>query len=366
MIDDVPAADSMIVDSRWFRDEWVPSELPHRHQEKQQFANAIERANDGKGAEDILVSGSSGVGKTVLARTMLERLSNVCTTHVNCSPLTTSNILEYAIQEHPREAFVRPNAPVEKLLDILEQITDLPYILLLDEADGILEHELFGELWRVPKVSIIAITHNPSEWTERVEEATGEQSSLKEIPLEGYTEEELVDILEPRAKNALYPDAWTPSTLEQIGRGIAVNGRGSARFAIQSLRFAAITTHERRGDRINEADVNEAFGRARRWIRGRNVASLRLGEHVVYEIIRQADRPLRHGEICERYDAIAPGIYADRDQEPVSDRQIRTYRNTLIEYDLVTKDGSGSWGKYSAVDEGLDAPIDIPPPARSD
>lgn len=64
----------MIANPRIFADDHLPRELAHREGEVEELSLAFDPALDGQTAEDVLISGPSGVGKTVLARHTLAKL----------------------------------------------------------------------------------------------------------------------------------------------------------------------------------------------------------------------------------------------------------------------------------------------------
>lgn len=94
----------MITDPRVFQDTHLPRELMHREGEVEELSLAFDPALDGHTAGDVLISGPSGVGKTVLARYTLAKLEQyvrVPHTHIRCLGESTGDILRTALREHP-------------------------------------------------------------------------------------------------------------------------------------------------------------------------------------------------------------------------------------------------------------------------
>ncbi|MFB6076809.1 MAG: AAA family ATPase, partial [Candidatus Nanohaloarchaea archaeon] len=58
----------VVTDARVLSEEFVPRELQHRDGEVGVLTNALEPLIDGDPAEDVLVHGPSGAGKTAVAR----------------------------------------------------------------------------------------------------------------------------------------------------------------------------------------------------------------------------------------------------------------------------------------------------------
>ena len=348
----------MMIDRRYFLPDHLPRSLPHRDAEQKDFAEALRPAIEGHRADDVLLSGPSGVGKTVLARCMVNKLQHHTGAHfdrIRCVPMTDASILYKAIADHPRDTAVHRNTPKDELLETLQEIVSIPYILVLDEADDLPRLDLLADLYRVPKLSIVAICHDPEEWRSRAQQTIGERFTMTNIHLDTYDTDELLDILAPRVEHGLEEDVVTDAQLQRIAKSVD----GTARFAITALQAAAELADERNHDSIHDADVDDSFELAREKMRLEQLRSLSLGHHVVYEIIRHGSG-LTGAEIDERYEAIAGDVYTERDQEPVSERQLQNYRTKLLEYDLIDYNGSNRWRRYYAADEEIEAPINIP------
>jgi Cdc6-like AAA superfamily ATPase len=350
----------MITNPRVFNEEYVPESLPARHAERQQLSRALAPAEDGNRPNDVLLHGPSGVGKTVTARFMADKLreaAGVPYTRIGCVSASETAILYQAITGHPRDSAVHRNAPVDRLLSILRDLATDPYILILDEADTLPDRDILQLLSRVPLVSVIVICHDPEEWIARLDESERTRFPMdQQIELERYDTDELTSILQRRRKHGLLHGVVSDNQLHRIANQTA----GIARYAIQSLRAAAELAEEREHDEVLDEDVAESFARAKAAIRRQNLRSLSFGHHVVYELVRQAEE-IKAADLQEQYDAVAPQLYQDRQRDPVSDRQVRNYLEKLIEYDLVGYEGETRWRTYHVRDPSLEAPIQLPP-----
>jgi Cdc6-like AAA superfamily ATPase len=339
----------VITDRRVFDEEYRPRRLLHRDAELDQVLRLFEPAVNQRGAEDLLVSGPSGVGKTALAHHALDRLRNhadVDTAHVHALGRTEGDVLRAILEQHSGAQNPPGNRPADTLQDRLATVVERPLVVVLDEADDVPGTGALGRLTGLPTVSVVAVCHDPQEWRGRLRDADPVRwDGDHHLPLDRYTTGELADILGRRARAGLEPGVIDREQLEQIAEEVA----GVARAGVQTLRAAAEWATERGHETIREADVADADERARRRIREANLDSLPWHHQVLYALVHEAGE-IRAPDLHDRYDERAPALYEGRPQTPIGKRSRRNKLRKLVDYGLVEQEGQQQHRMYWPAD----------------
>jgi Cdc6-like AAA superfamily ATPase len=351
----------MILRPEVFDENHLPRTLMHREGEGEVIADAVRGAGAGEPADSVLISGTSGVGKTVLAKHTLcelERQRGVPWTHIRTMGATRGTVFREAIAGHPRGSEPATNTPVADLETQLRDLVDAPYVVVLDEADDLARTDIPGTLLEVDQLSIMVICHDPQEWRAAADPRV-ERALDRRLHLERFSTRELTDILRRRADHGLQSHVVSPAKLERIADEVA----GIARRGIQSLRAAAELAGERGHERIATDDVDDCFERARQAIREANLSSLTYHHQLIYGcVFRRGTMSSR--EIHDRYDEHAGALYQDVPLTPISRRDRRTKLNKLVEYDLVVRDGPDNDPQYHVRDGELEPAVELPNPAE--
>ncbi|QZA89534.1 AAA family ATPase [Salinarchaeum sp. IM2453] len=341
-----------------FDDTHLPARYPHRDAELEQCYRLLEPALHNRRADNLLLSGPSGVGKTSLARYVtrtLQERTQLHTVHVRCIGSTTGQILR-TIQRGITEERVPENQPVTTTTQQLKTTIDQPAVIILDEADELPETDVLQELQTLPQLSVIVIIHDPTHWLSQI--TTDMAHNLdgdNHIGLDRYTVDELADILEDRANRGLPPNAVTRTQLERI----ADEAAGVARRGIQALYAAAQIAAERNHTQIQSTDIDDCFPRARRQIRKSNLRSLPFHHQVLYAILHQADE-LTSRELHQRYEQLADEVYATAAVTPIGKRARRDKLRKLQSYDLVEQHGENRWRRYTVRDQTVTPTVTLP------
>lgn len=346
---------SMIQQAQYFRESHIPRDLPHRQDDLDRIVDTLRPAINGETPEDILLSGPSGVGKTVVSRKAVETLHDrtaVRTAHIRCLGRSAGAIMQEAVESHPRcrDSGVKQTTPVDEKAAALDELAE-SYLLVLDEADDVHKTELLDYLAGMEGLSYIAICHNPQEWMPSLSRAASRRL-YTHIEFEPYSVAAMTDILTQRAAHGLASDSVDTRTLEAIAERVD----GVARLGIQTLYQSALVADEQQRDVISVDNVAPGLSRAREAVRESNLRSLPIGYLLVYHLIQQAGE-ISAGELHQQYDDVADGALGeDSKSTPVSRQTRRRYLEKLRAYDLVSWHGEKKGRTYFAMDPELEVP----------
>ncbi|WP_276252515.1 Cdc6/Cdc18 family protein [Halomontanus rarus] len=336
----------MIVDGRVLREDFVPSEVVHRHDEVTHLSETLEPLLYGDRPETAFLFGPTGVGKTCIARYTLEQLReqrpDVRTAYINCwQEYTRFRVLYRVLEATGREIDVHRSTPKDELFQRLVRTDDQPVVVILDEVDQLEETEALYDLHRLHHVSLVLIANREEELFAQFDDRV--RSRLRagtRVQFDRYGTGELVAILAERASQGLEPEVVTDSQL----RAIADAAAGDARVGIGVLRSAARRATRQGLESITDEVVTAAIPDARTAIRRKTVEGLIEHQRVLYDVIDDADE-IEPGDLYEEYER--------RVDDPKTTRTLRNYLTKMIHYDLIEAVGQKRGRTYRVLESGV-------------
>ncbi|AFZ74594.1 Cdc6/Cdc18 family protein [Natronobacterium gregoryi] len=351
-----------MIQDRWVFDDEYHADIVHRDSELESLSRLLEPATRGQRAEDALIYGPSGVGKTATTRWLLRDLHHrayIQSVAIECSNQTSHSIIHEVVAKHPNSGIVHKNQSRDDLLETFDEVVDAPCIVILDEADIIPDLDVLDDLLSIELASVIAITHQQVEWLARLDDDVEPHfPANNQIEFRKYNEAELVDILDPRVERGLVGNPIQDNQLEWI----ADDCDGEARWAIKTVLAAAELAVDRGHDYFHDRDVQDGFERAKHKIRKANLQSLPVTYLRLYELVR-AIGPVSGEEMKAAYEAHKKEIFDGRGRGPVSWRRAWDYLSKMADYDLLEMPGETNSKVYQVVDKELEAPVEFDPAA---
>ena len=151
---------------------------------------------------------------------------------------------------------------------------------------------------------------------------------LRQVAFKPYGVEDLLTILEERAREALHPASWTKEMLQKIAELSA----GDARVAIQTLKNAAELAEAKRSSVIKEEHIQTGYSSARDLKQHYLLSSLTEHHRTLFEIIKQSSNEGIHsGELWQAYTQRCLEAF----RKPLAERRLQVYMTTLISLGLV-------------------------------
>jgi cell division control protein 6 len=266
--------------------EYLPERLPGREEEMAKLVRTYRALLQGGGAQNVLIVGDVGTGKTALARRFCtdfklaakERGTNVEWTLVNCRRRTTEGAALLQILTHfdprfPDRGFSNAEM-LENLRKRLERL-EAHLIVILDEVDVLLRKsgsDLIYHLTRFNEeaarspaagggpgrftVSLIMVSQVDAR--DLLDEAAKSTFGLNVLPLERYDRGEFGTIVPYRVELAFNKGAY-PSPAQDAAIDAATAAPvGGARYAVDLLRKSGQNAEDHGRDRVAVEDVREA------------------------------------------------------------------------------------------------------------
>lgn len=237
----------------------------NRSQEIQRIKDILNPIRDGRQADDIIIHGPSGVGKTTCVKHAVSEFdqNGINTVYVNCwNHQTRTSILIQIIKNFNAFA-LREGHPADKYRDMLKQrIEDTgSTIIVLDEFDRASDRdEIVYDLKQtgadagVP-VSLILVSDDGAV---DLDPRAASRLSLNELSFCPYDEETLLRVLRGRAKEAFREGVIDDEALELIASTVTENG-ANCRNALQLLRRAGQQAEWVEAGTVSEVHVERAM-----------------------------------------------------------------------------------------------------------
>lgn len=325
----------MIEDARVLREGFVPNDAIHRDAEVNAISRVLDPITRGEPAEPVLITGPSGVGKTTVARFVVNKLraatAELAAVHVNCWQAHSRFKTVYEILDAlERTADVhRRSTPYDVLLDRLASAEGPPVLVTLDEVDQLEDARVVYDLYRLSGYSMILVTNDETELLSGLDGRVHSRLATAEtIGFDAYTVSELTDILAARVEHGLVPGAVGEAGLRRIADAAA----GDARVALSILRSGARRAAQADRTRITDRDLAAAIPDGRRTVRAKTLDTLRPAQRELFELLVECGE-IAPGALYERY--------VDRVENPCTKRTVRSWLQKLTHYELVTASGSG-------------------------
>lgn len=359
------------------KDRFIPDEVVGREDEKKELNAALRPVTRDTGSPDnVFISGTSGVGKTVLTKNAMGQIADhpdldVSVVWLNCQPISgeTSLMLEIAnsFRETGNKLATRGydgNQARSAMFDGLEQAGSDTVLIVLDELDTVeLDDQLLYHLPRAheygleTEVGLISISNEPDFTRDLPADV---QATLTDVNIHfsEYDANQIREVLKQRAVLAFRDTEVDDSgniTSPVLDHGAvmvaAAKGAkhaGDARMARDILRMAGDIALERGDGTVTEDHIRDG---AERYHRERMVSTVAgfsdTAKAVLYALITLSadgrDDP-RTAEINTRYQ----GHIEDTGKKPVSRRQVSKYLQKFQRVGLTEKvDHGGSGGRFT-------------------
>lgn len=320
---------------------YIPNTIYHRDGEVKQIAQILAPSLRGEIPNNILINGSSGVGKTTVVKYVAKSLKAKAQSmnvpfdyiYLNCKlqKINTQYRLLANIANELGRTVPATGLPTDAIYKIVyELINTRPttLVVILDEIDAMSEssdglyclYRINDELANGSKVCVIGIS-NDINFIEKIDTRAKSSSSREDVIFPSYNAMQLKSILEQRASIAFQEGVMEPGVIERCA-ALAAQESGDVRRALDLLRVAGELAERKGFKKVSESQVTEAEER----IEADKVAEQvkdqpRQSQAVIWSVIKlseNAPKGLATGDVFDYYSDVCKKI----NMKPLTQRRV--------------------------------------------
>jgi len=322
----------LIVDANIFEEKFVPDSIVSRKKEIKKIMDCLRPARNGDCSVFAYVHGDSGTGKTAIVKSILKKHFPNNSVYINCfRDRTKHDIMEEVLLQSG--FFVHGNHSVKDMIKRFEN-SQKKIIVCLDECEKIKNPDII-EVFSRNGCGVIMITDKPlseSKITKKIKS----HASLDEIEFEGYSKEEIIEIIKDRADQGLQENAIDEDTLSEISKIC----NGNVTMALQTLRMLVRNSDDNNMYEINSDNLRIILEKAKRHSAEESLSALNQQQRMILEILRNHKR-LPSGDLFR--------IYQSKSKYGANDRSYRNYMMTMKQMGLVKESGNTKGRMYEAI-----------------
>ncbi|MFO7991823.1 MAG: AAA family ATPase [Thermoplasmata archaeon] len=257
--------------------DYIPDKLPNREKQIQQLFTLFRRVVEDGVSQNVFLQGNVGTGKTATAKRFCmdykkwaaEEGSIVDYVIVNCRRRSNNSSAMWKIVSYFDKGFPDRGFSVGEMMEILrkhikENNTHL--FIILDEIDTLIKREgselvfllsRFDDESISPKGSLSLFLISQKNILEFMEEsALSTFKRSNQVRFTPYDPDEMYDILQYRARMALYPGAIEEDELRLLSD--IAGAKGDARLGIELLEKSGLLAEERGENKIAAEHIRTA------------------------------------------------------------------------------------------------------------
>jgi len=326
--------DSIIYNELPLTETFIPTRLLHREGQLEELTRCLKPALRNRTIENVFLVGSSGTGKTTLAKWILESYFKEISCYVNCWKYRSTHevlkeiLLSFQIPVHGRESTGELANRLEKMVEKKKTI------VCLDEVDQLDDFDVLYTLARNGCGLVLASTHYHAlmNLPSRIKSSL----ALTEIEFPAYKPDELFNILKDRVEFSFGPD----SISRELIRIVSVMAEGDARVGLEILRRAGKKAEDKNLTKVTIEEIKQAAKEAKRFKASYFTSKLNENQKIICEILGKKRRMVS-GELYSEYCKLV--------NNPVVDRAYRNYMRKMVELGLVKVEGKGRWRSYEII-----------------
>jgi len=274
IFEELSGKNSVFKCKKYLDHRFLPDNLPHREDQIKSVAKYWIEALNGVTPPDVTIYGKTGTGKTAVAkfaRKQLEHISkeknvNVRVEYIRCTDYTTeyqviARLCQQMGQDVPYRGWTKAEV-IHAFRNLFKKNVfgkNLILMIILDEIDILLKNDGDGLLYTLTltdNVSIASIS-NYVDFKQFIKPRVKSSLRDREIVFPPYNAQQLVDILQERAKLSFVDDVLNDDVIP-LCAAMAAKEEGDARYALDLLRTSGELADEKGSEMVYEEYVREA------------------------------------------------------------------------------------------------------------
>lgn len=338
--------DTVIQDLEPLKDSYCPEKIIDREPQMEMLNSCLDAISNGS-AQNLLLHGPLGTGKTSLLDKALSQLESVNVVRASCQRHNTQyKVLKQICSEVTGEPVKSGYHTSEFQRRIKEKTSQVQTLVVLDDIDFLLLNDgddLLYYLSRLnpEKLSLVMVSSDSKPFSERIEERTYSSLYPTRIDFEPYSAEEIYCILAERARLSMKPESLDREALTYISSIEQHPG-----IALHWLRAAA----ERADNAVTEDDAKFTYDEGLRSYAYQRLANFTQHHRLLYHVLEELgdENPVfSSGEVYKQYQQLCE----DRSVEPLCNRRVSDYLKEFEKLGLIHAEYhyGGSEGKTRKV-----------------
>jgi cell division control protein 6 len=243
--------------------DFLPEVLPHREDEVKGIADNIKVLFHGRNPSNLFVSGPPSMGKTVSIQYVFNQLGeasdDIIPIYINCWENTTTHAVFVEMAKQMSIPFPSKGVSTEVISQtIFSKLSKKTgAVICFDEMD---KSEDLGYLYtiveNVGKKSCIILVTNNRKAILNIDPRVRSRLCLEEMEFKEYSQDEMMDILQERAKVAFVPGVISQKVVESVAE--TAFERGDLRVGIFLLMRAGRVAEEEASRKVMLSHVKKA------------------------------------------------------------------------------------------------------------
>jgi cell division control protein 6 len=305
-----------------------------RDEQTAKLTSCLSPALKGQKPVHAWLYGAPGTGKTAVARSVISQAQNgaqIQSSYINCWQNSTFYSVVEKIIYDLRSLKAERVSSSFKLETLQKKLAGRPYIVVLDEIDQPQPKErdaILYNLCNIGNIGLVCIC-NSRRTLFGIEERIKSRLNPVQIEFPPYSSDQMIQILQGRASQALVSNTWDVNIVERIA---SMSG-GDARVAIHTLRNAARHADDERSGRLQEEHVVKGHNNARN-LRKTYLLDRMDGDYrILFQIVARMGE-VESGALWHAY--LIRCVELNR--KPIAVRTFSEYMNRLFDMELIQID----------------------------